>query len=120
MLGRAQIALVLVVVGLTVMHAYPSPPSVGVNDKLVHAAAYALLGAVLWWALPLPVPWGRAFLVVGAGLLVALALEALQAYVPTRSVSIGDLVADFVGLVLAVVPLAVVTTWRAQRGAPSA
>lgn len=75
------------------------PPSFPHADKLVHAAVYAVLGALVAVALGR----GRPLPARAAGLALALAVaygvsdELHQGFVPGRDVSLLDLVADTVG-----------------------
>jgi len=67
------------------------------GDKLAHAGAYAVLGALTAWAAGLPplsraVGWGLA-----AALLVGLLDEWGQASTPDRQASAADVAADLVG-----------------------
>lgn len=65
------------------------------SDKLVHAGLFALLGwlGARSWSLP-PQRWR---LVVGL-LLLGVLTEALQSLIPGRSASLGDWLADAVGV----------------------
>ncbi|MGP1630660.1 MAG: VanZ family protein [Giesbergeria sp.] len=65
------------------------------SDKLVHASLFALLGwlAACSWRLPRH----RWYALVGL-LLLGVVTEWLQAYIPGRSASLGDWVADSLGL----------------------
>jgi VanZ family protein len=78
------------------------------EDKVAHLGLYAVLGAALAWgrtrsrrgpAAPGGVSPSHALL-LGAGFLYALADEGHQALVPGRHVSLADLGADAVGLLL--------------------
>lgn len=117
MKGRAQLLLFLVVGGLAYLHADPSPPAVGVDDKLVHAAAYFVLGLALWAAIPLREAWARTLVTMGVGLLLAAGLESAQAFVPTRSVEDRDLAADVIGLLGALTVARLATAaWNWRKG----
>lgn len=67
------------------------------SDKLVHASLFALLGclAARSWLQP-----GQRWRVVLALLLLGGLTEALQAVIPGRSASLGDWLADVLGLAL--------------------
>lgn len=65
------------------------------SDKLVHASLFAVLGclAARSWLQP-----GQRWRVVLALLLLGGLIEALQAVIPGRSASLGDWLADVLGL----------------------
>jgi VanZ family protein len=64
-------------------------------DKLAHVGAYALTAFVG----ALGAPSRRGWWVVASAMLgLGVLMELLQSYVPGRSASVGDLVADVVGL----------------------
>lgn len=67
-------------------------------DKLNHVAAFAALGLVAWQAFP-----GRLGWVVFGLLGYGIGLEFAQALTPSRTASVLDLVADGVGLLVALV-----------------
>ena len=87
-------------------------------DKLIHAVEYLPLGFLLtgWLANWKRTPRGRLFLivVVFAMVLVLGALdETHQFFVPGRTASVGDLLADVVGGTLgAMIGLVVFSRWR--------
>lgn len=75
-------------------------PSLPISDKVLHLAAYLVLGTTLAWA-------GRKLggarvhsIFLLTGVLFALSDEWHQSFVPGRDPSAGDLVADGIGLVL--------------------
>jgi VanZ family protein len=74
----------------------PAPRPVGVThgDKLQHLVAFAALGLVARLALQRAPVAGLAML--GFGIFI----EAVQHFIPTRSASLGDVVADAAGVVL--------------------
>lgn len=73
-------------------------------DKVKHAAAYAVLGALLWRALAgVYRKWIVAALVVGISVLYGVTDEYHQKFVPNRTCDICDLIADTAGAALAVV-----------------
>jgi VanZ family protein len=92
--------------------------SVKIWDKLIHAAEYLPVGFLLtgWlanWKRP---PRGRVVFVVVV-LVMVLVLGALdethQFFVPGRTASVGDLLADVVGGTLgAIIGLGVFSRWR--------
>ncbi len=72
----------------------PSPVGVAHGDKLQHLVAFAALGLVARLALQRAPVAGLAML--GFGIFI----EAVQHFIPTRSASLGDVVADAAGVVL--------------------
>lgn len=76
-------------------------PAVGVNDKLQHLFAFAVLGFLARRAMPRQDRWRVILpLMLGYGLLV----ECVQWFMPWREFSLLDLLADLVGLLIALVP----------------
>ena len=105
---------VLVTAGIAVLSLTESThmPSVSVNDKVVHGVMYAVLAAA--WLVPMVL---RArlrvrtylYVCVGATLYGAL-MEALQRYCTlTRSGDMADLIADFIGALIGVALVAMIT-----------
>lgn len=95
---------------IIVLSLVPSGPpiAIGMSDKVAHFGAYALLTLL---GIPLVSAVGaRAFMVLSIVGLGA-ALEAVQALVPGREASRGDLVADALGA------LAGIVLWLALRRA---
>ncbi len=86
-------------------------PDIEGGDKVAHLLAYAVLGALLaraWW-------WGErvsgrrwALLTIAYGGLFGVIDELHQMPLPTRTASVGDLMADIAGLIIGVV---VVGAW---------
>ena len=70
-------------------------PRAGISDKLAHVAAYAVLaltGGVAFRG-------ARRLLILGAGLLLlGLGLEIAQAFIPGRSASGYDMLANMLGI----------------------
>lgn len=89
-------------------------PPLEINDKVVHLFLFGALGGLLAWGR------ARARATVGHGLLLVLGLlyalsdEFHQRFVPGRTPSGWDLLADGIGLVAG---YAVVTRWTAAREA---
>lgn len=91
----------------------------GLSDKLAHGAIYAALAALAVRGFA----GGRWSGVTGAALWLAAALatvygisdELHQRFVPNRVAELGDVVADTVGVVAAVVAIGVWSMIRAQR-----
>lgn len=87
-------------------------------DKVGHFILFAVLGAALAWG-------GRHFknrtahlaLLLG-GILFAASDELHQAFVPRRTPSVGDFVADAVGLALGYLVLLAVLRRRVRDGEP--
>ncbi len=86
------------------LEAAPLPS--GLNDKVAHALGFALLGALLARAMasgfPLPLTVERAGSSMVIGVAYGLTDEIHQRFVPGRSSSMGDLIADAAGVVVAV------------------
>jgi len=82
-------------------------------DKVIHAGEYAVLAALLWWALgrsfQLPV-MVRASVAAGSAALYGVSDEFHQSFVPGRAASGFDVLADAGGAVVAVLLL-----WWLQR-----
>jgi VanZ family protein len=79
-------------------------PSLGVSDKIEHAAAYALLGL----AGGLAFPTRRATLLLLVLLpLLGIALEIAQLAVPQRSSEVADALANWLGATIALLPILV-------------
>ncbi len=92
----------------------------GLSDKLLHAAAYALFGALLWRAssgrfLARPSK-GAVTLAVGLSGLYAALDEFHQSFVPGRIASLGDTGADLAGSVGAILILGMAGGLLARRG----
>jgi VanZ family protein len=91
---------VLVIETLT---SWPSPPSFGAphgSDKLVHFTMYAALGFLAMrarWARGASVPWRRLLVVVGCVSLFGAFDEWHQQFIPSRSMELGDWIADTIG-----------------------
>lgn len=107
---------------LSELRGAPLQPSFPVNDKVVHLALYSVLGACLWWATLVSrqprwkgsgVPY---FVAIAAGLLYGVFDELHQAFVPTRTPSVGDWAADAVGVVVGFAVASYLLTAVANRG----
>ena len=91
---------------LSELRGAPLQPSFTVNDKVVHLTLYSVLGACLGWAAimsRLPRWGGRRvsyMAAIAVGWLYGLFDEVHQAFVPTRSPSLGDWLADAAGVVV--------------------
>lgn len=93
------------------------------GDKAAHLGEYAVLGFLLARALRMTRPsLGFGSLVAGAALLGALygaSDEFHQSFVPERTASLGDLVADAAGALLGAILLAVLPGGRRAATAPA-
>ena len=106
---------VLVVVVLAVFAWHPAglPQAFAQQDKLVHLLGFAAFALTLRLGLPaLSRPE-----YAGVLLLAASALELGQTFLPTRTASLGDLVADGIGAVLG---FALADAWRQWRSSMTA
>ena len=103
---RARVVVPLVIMaGMFVVSGSPQavPALPGGSDKLLHAAAFALLGLSWCWALAAasrPV-WRTALLALALAVTWGLSDEYHQSHVPGRVASWGDVAADAVGATLA-------------------
>jgi VanZ family protein len=78
----------------------PFEPLAGINDKVIHVLLYTVLGAALAWGRhvgPLRPPH---WVLLLAGVLYGALDEWHQSFVPGRTPSVGDWVADLAGVVL--------------------
>lgn len=100
-------------------------PQIQVSDKLMHLAAYAVLGVLALRAFhggitrPRPRPaLGAVAVTVGYGVVD----EIRQSFVAGRDASVYDVLADLGGAILGVVVVAIVARllelWRAERPEP--
>ena len=90
-----------------------SPISFPGDDKVVHAALYAVLGGLLRIAL------GRSGPAIALAAAYGVTDEVHQAFVPGRDADVFDWLADAVGAALGaafVTRVARARTWRASRG----
>ena len=86
----------------------PSPISFPGDDKVVHAALYAVLGGLLRVAL------GRSGPAVALAAAYGVTDEVHQAFVPGRDADVFDGLADLLGAALGAAVAA--RTWRTWRG----
>lgn len=89
-----------------------SPFSFPGDDKVVHAALYAVLGALLRVAL------GRTGPAIALAAAYGATDEVHQAFVPGRDADLFDWIADVVGAVVGAVSAA--RAWRSSRGGDGA
>lgn len=93
---------------------YPQDVDAMIVSTLGHVTVYAVLAALVWWALAgtgVSGGW-RAGLAVAVAVLYGVTDEWHQSFVPGRTPDVRDIVADTVGAVLAIA----VVTWLARRG----
>lgn len=94
----ARVALAVALVGITCLALIPdssaSLPSSG-NDKLNHFLAFFVLALLVDRSFPTPTfNYNKIFILVGYGLMI----EIIQFFIPSRSFSLYDLLADTVGI----------------------
>lgn len=91
-----------------------------VGDKVIHALAFTV-GAVVWIRaiegagrakLSAAMTYGSA-----AVLLIGVAIELLQRYVPRRSSDIHDFLADVAGVLFALLALTILRWWKSRKTA---
>jgi VanZ family protein len=91
------------------------------GDKILHASAFTVGGVIWIKALETSSKLTRAGAWIAgtvAALLVGIAIELLQRYVPTRSSDARDFLADLIGVLVAVIYLTLslgVSTFRQHR-----
>jgi len=84
-----------------------------ITRKAFHVPAYALLGFLVFLALPSR--WQRVGVAMGIVIVVAIADELLQSYQPNRGASVWDVALDAVGGLLGVwLALALLASRRAR------
>ncbi len=93
---------------------YPKDVDAVVISTLGHLSVYAVLGALVWWALGgIGVDgWRRAVLAIAVAALYGVTDEWHQSFVPGRTPDPRDLLADTTGATVAVL----VVTWLSRRG----
>jgi hypothetical protein len=98
-------------------------PAIGVNDKLEHVAAYAILAALGSSGFP---RFSSGMVVAMLLLMLGIGLEVCQSFIPGRSADIFDIIADaggisagFVLKLLALYVAAGAKVARAARGLPA-
>lgn len=94
----------LLIFWLSSQASLPAPMWFEHQDKLYHAGCYFILGLLLWrylghWQ---QVPIIRALLAVFLGSLYGVSDEWHQSFVPGRSSSVADWLADSIGVAMAV------------------
>ena len=78
----------------------PGGPTFPINDKVVHLGLYVVLGATLAWAGRRSRRGSVHVALILVGIVFAASDEWHQAFVPLRDPSVGDFVADTVGIVV--------------------
>ncbi|RKF16254.1 VanZ family protein [Roseovarius spongiae] len=106
--GRATVALVLLIAGLT-LYPIQTPGSVPGTDKLHHLVAFAALALPLSWAWP-----RHALLVIVAAALYGGVIELVQPHVG-RFGELSDWYADSIGAALGGALGAMLGAWRGRR-----
>jgi len=107
---------------LSELQGVPLRPWVALNDKAVHLALYSVLGGLLGWATfasrrpRWPGNGIPPFVAICVGWLYGLSDELHQAFVPGRTPSVGDWLADAVGVVVGYVVARYLLTAVADRG----
>lgn len=93
---------------------YPEDVDAMIVSTLGHVTVYAVLAALVWWALGGTGVRGgwRVVLAVAVSALYGVTDEWHQSFVPGRTPDVRDLIADTVGAVLAMT----VVTWLVRRG----
>lgn len=93
----ALVTCLIVVTALTVMPLHEFPPAESINDKLSHLLAFLALAVMADYSFPekdFIIPKGLPLLAYGIG------IEVVQFFIPYRSFSVLDMVADAAGLIV--------------------
>ncbi|MDH5190085.1 MAG: VanZ family protein [Gammaproteobacteria bacterium] len=97
-LSRIGLIVCLVIVtALTVLPLQEFPPAENINDKVSHLLAFLALAMVADYSFPKSgfiIPKGLPLLAYGIG------IEIVQSFIPYRSFSVLDMVADAAGLLV--------------------
>lgn len=117
-----RLTLSVAVAAITYLATAPldAVPVLGVGDKVLHATAFLVLAVLVDYSFP-----AASFAVGKISLLLVygIAIEITQHFLPFRSFSLLDWLADAVGVLLYVVvatPLLKRTPWLQRRWAPQA
>ena len=102
----------------------PGPAGIFGADKWLHAAAYATLAGTLAFALSAPGPpdsgsWSAVAILavaLGTALAFGLAVELVQAPLPTRRFELLDVAANGAGVALALLVWWIARWWRGRSG----
>jgi VanZ family protein len=65
------------------------------SDKKLHMMAFTYLSAALWWAYP---RWGASYFAAATLVAYGIFIEVVQAFIPNRTASLADLLADGIGI----------------------
>lgn len=101
----ALVSCLIVVTALTVMPLHEFPPTENINDKLGHLLAFLALALVADYSFP-----DKDFLIPKALPLLAygIGIEIVQYFIPYRSFSVLDMVADAAGLAVYIIIIPVI------------
>ena len=100
---RKWLAVAGCVLVIETLTSWPSPPSFGApqgSDKVVHFTMYAALGFLAMrasWNRGASLRWRRVLVVVGCVSLWGAFDEWHQQFIPSRSMELGDWIADTIG-----------------------
>ncbi len=100
-----RITLILIVTGITYLSLTPTDTLTVGNDKLSHFIAYAVLMCnvgLLTYQNKLKFRWGILLSIIYGGV-----LEVIQQYVPGRYMSIYDLIANAIGVLIGAIVIRV-------------
>jgi len=101
-------ALAVYATALVALAADPDPVAGGVaNDKLLHAAAYAVFAGLAYWASE-----GREIPTIALAAAHGGGIELMQLAVEGRQASLADFAADLVGALLGLGLAAACRLWR--------
>ncbi len=98
-----------------------SPPSLGLGweDKIYHFGEYAILAALVYWAIRFYTPKVSSIQVYVLAFLLctlfAVSDEVHQIYVPGRESRVGDVIADVLGAAVALSIVALYLRRRSQK-----
>lgn len=85
-------------------------PSLG--DKHMHFLAFGYLSLAFWWAFP---RWGTSYVAVVVLIAYGVLIEIIQGFIPNRVTSLGDLIADGLGILCGLGAVHLYTWLRARR-----
>lgn len=112
--SAVRLAAAAIVIGFITLMLVPSPPGEGlIWDKAAHAIAFVIIPVCL----AILFPFGRLISLAAVSVLLGGAIEIVQGWVG-RDDSWGDLAADAVGVLIAVVLLALLRAWKTRPHTP--